>query len=280
MRIQADERGRRMLRWAREGARLLAVVALVAGTPACKSKDDAVATAPSATALAPSEAPPKASLKLTIDPASTSSIDMPAPDEHIKAETSAAQGSIVVDVSNLTQSRGEVKIDLTTLVTKTFDSASKNQAQTVHARTWLEVADGEEGKLPDDVKNANRYAQYAIRSIDGIAEPDLAKVAVTKDGADDVRTVAMTTHGELLVHGHKVVRDVPVEAAFHYDPGAPADKPKLVVVRTQKPMRVVLAEHDVKPRDGLGKIAKGAFQLLGTKVADVADVSLNLRARP
>jgi hypothetical protein len=36
----------------------------------------------------------------------------------------------------------------------------------------------------------------------------------------------------------------------------------------------------VKPRDGFGKIAKGSFSLLGTKVAENADISLDLRATP
>lgn len=174
-------------------------------------------------------------------------------------------------------------MDLSTLTTNTFtgkDAESNNAAQTAHARTWLEVADGADGKLDEKVKSANRYAIYAIRSVEGASATDLTKVAPTKDGADDVRSVHLTTKGELLIHGHKVDCDGEVDLAFRYDAGAPADKPKALVVKTAKPLRVVLAEHDVKPRDSFGKLAKESFHLLGTKVAENADISLELRARP
>ncbi|MDB4934306.1 MAG: hypothetical protein JWP87_1278 [Labilithrix sp.] len=237
--------------------------------------------APAASSLAPSTVAPSAkSMKFVIDPKSGTSIDMPAPKEHIKAGTDGAAGTLDVDFMNLAQTRGEVKADLTTLSTKTFGEADKDKTQTGHARTWLEVADGEEGKLPDDVKAANKYAVYAIRSIDNLSATDLTKLAATKDGADEVRTVTATTHGEFLIHGHKVDRDADVEVAFHYPPGAAADKPTSLTIKSKKPLRATLSEHDVKPRDGFGKIAKGAFNLLGTKVAEVADITLDLRATP
>ena len=95
-----------------------------------------------------------------------------------------------------------------------------------------------------------------------------------------MRTVSATTHGEFLVHGHKVDRDADVDVAFHYAPGSAADKPKFLTIKSKKPLRATLADHDVKPRDGFGKIAKGAFNLLGTKVAETADITLDLRANP
>jgi hypothetical protein len=205
---------------------------------------------------------------------------MPAPKEHIKAGTESAAGSLDVDFMNLANTRGEIKADLTTLSTKTFGDADKDKTQTVHARTWLEVADGEDGKLPEELKTANRWAVYAIRSVDNLSATDLTKVSPTKDGGDDVRTVTATTHGEFLIHGHKVDRDCEVEVAFHYAPGGAADKPKSLTIKTKKPLRAILAEHDVKPRDGVGKLAKGAFNLLGTKVAETADITLDLRANP
>ena len=55
-----------------------------------------------------------------IDPKGKTTIDMPAPKEHIKAITEAAGGSVDVDLMNVTNTRGEVKIDMTTLSTHTF----------------------------------------------------------------------------------------------------------------------------------------------------------------
>jgi hypothetical protein len=255
-------------------------IAVALGAVACDDKK-AQSLAPAASSLAPSTvAPSTKTMKFAVDPKSSTSIDMPAPKEHIKAGTDAAIGTLDVDFTNLANTRGEVKADLTTLSTKTFGDADKDKTQTGHARTWLEVADGEEGKLPDEVKAANRYAVYAIRSVDNLSASDITKVAATKDGDDEVRTVSATTHGEFLVHGHKVDRDADVDVAFHYAPGSAADKPKFLTIKSKKPMRATLADHDVKPRDGFGKIAKGAFNLLGTKVAEVADITLDLRANP
>jgi hypothetical protein len=245
--------------------------------------DKKTTLAPAASSLAPSTPPPPSSTvrKFVVEADSKTSIEMEAPKETIKATTTGAAGTLDVDLVDLTRSRGEVKMDLTTLETHTFsgDKASDNQAQTRHARTWLEVADAEDAKLDEKVKEANRYAVYAIRSVEQASASDVTKVAPTKDGGDEVRTVTLTTKGELLVHGHKVMRDADLEVAFRYDAGAPADKPKAMTIKSRKPFRVVLAEHDVKPRDSFGKIAKGSFWLLGTKVAENADVTLDLRAK-
>lgn len=254
-------------------------VAFAIGLGACEKKSASVA--PAASSLAPSVAAPSSkTLKFAIDPKSTTWIDMPAPKEHIKASTDGATGTLEVDVTDLSNTRGEVRVDLTTLTTKTFDDPDKNKAQTTHARTWLEVADGEEGKLPEELKAQHRYAVYAIRSLDALSATDLSKVSATKDGADDVRSVRLTSHGELLIHGHKVDLDAELEVQFRYLGGADVAKPRAIVIKTRKPLRATLADYDVRPRDGFGKIAKGAFNLLGTKVADVADISLDLRATP
>lgn len=255
-------------------------VALGLGLAGCDDKK--ATTAPVASSLAPSTPAPTTNktLKFAIDPRSATSIDMPAPKEHIKAGTDGAMGTVEVDLMNLANTRGEIKADLLSLSTKTFGDAAKDKSQTTHARTWLEVADGEEGKLEDGVKSANRWAVYAIRSIDNLSATDLTKVAATKEGADEVRTITATTHGEFLLHGHKVDRDADVEVAFHYPVGGAADKPSSLTIKSKKPFRTTLADYDVKPRDGFGKIAKGAFNLIGTKVAEVADVSLDLRATP
>jgi hypothetical protein len=256
-------------------AAICAVCLLIAG---CQEKKTTVA--PAASSLAPSTPPPQgaSTKKFGLDGASKASIQLDAPKEKILATVNGGLGTLEIDFANLANSRGEVKLDLTTITMSTFAEADKNSAQTTHARTWLEVGDGEQGKLDAETKATNRYAVYAIRSVENPSATDVTKIAPTKDGADEVRTVTLTTKGELLIHGHKVDRDGDVEVAFRYDAGALADKPKAIGVKTRKPLRVVLAEHDVKPRDGFGKIAKSSFHLLGTKVADEAEVSLELSA--
>jgi hypothetical protein len=210
-----------------------------------------------------------------VDPKSSTSVDMPGIKEDIRGGTTAAAGSLEVVPSDLTQTRGVVRVDLLTFSTHTFGN-DKDATQTKHARTWLQV------QVDDKVDESMRWAEFAIRSIDvdAAGAKELAKIVPAKDGDGEVRTVAMTVHGDLLVHGHKVQRDAAVEATFHYPAGAPADsKPARIEVKSKQPLRVVLKEHDVRPRDPLGAIADWTTNLVA-KVADSADVTVDVNAAP
>ncbi|CAN5463157.1 hypothetical protein BH09MYX1_BH09MYX1_38750 [soil metagenome] len=255
-------------------ALLLAALAIPTFVACSKEDPKPVKLAESASSV--TAAAPPASAKVipyAIDPASKTTIDMPAPNEHIKASTSAAAGQLDVDLMNVENTRGEVKIDLLTLSTNTFDDAEKNKSQTDHSHNWLEVGD----LVDKATKDANQYAVFAIQSVDGASAKDVSKVAPVKEGADDVRTFTATAHGDFLVHGRKVKKDVPIEVKFHFASGAAADaQPTRIDVRTTSPMKIALAEHDVKPRDNFGKLALKSFNLLGTKVAETADVTLDL----
>jgi hypothetical protein len=222
------------------------------------------------------------SLDYAIDPASKTSIDMPAPIEHIKGDTAGAKGTLHVDLHDLSKTRGDVFIDLETFTTHTFDDPEKNAGQTHHAHTWLQIDDNEKDSA---VRERNRWVHFAIRSIDGLSATDLSKVAPTKVGGDDVRTVTLTAHGDFELHSlpSKAPKDVGLEVRFHVPSGSPdGTKPASIelVSEPAAPLHVTLADHDVKPRDAGGSIAQKAAGLLGTKVAEEASVSVNLLAKP
>jgi hypothetical protein len=250
----------------------LAVLAL-AGVD-CSRKDETAQLAPAASALAASKTESVATTwHYVIDPKSTTRVDMPGVKEHIKGDTTAATGTLDVVAKDLTQTRGLVRIDLTTFSTHTFGTAD-DEAQTEHARTWLEVEPG--GKASGEM----RYADFALRSVDGIAVADLSKVAATKEGPDDVRTVTATVHGDVLVHGHKVQKDAVVDIAFRYPGGAPAeDKAARITIKSKEPVRLVLKELDVRPRDTAGQLLDWTTRLI-SKVAETADVTVDLGATP
>jgi len=262
---------------------LLLLISLSLSAVGCDDKNK-TSPAPAASSLAPSQSPPSANLaKFTIDPESKTTLEMEAPKDTIKATATGGAGTLEIDFKNVKSSRGEVKIHLTTLVTNTFsgDKESDNPKQTAAARVWLEVADGSEGPLDPKVKETNRWAVYAIRSIESSTYSDVTAITPVKEGGDDVRTVSLVTKGELLIHGRKAEqKEAEVDVAFHYDAGAKPDQPKSLTIKSKKPFKIALADHDVKPRDNLGKLAKGSYHLLGTKVADNADVALDLRAKP
>jgi hypothetical protein len=240
----------------------------------CDRKDDAASVAPQASALVATKADPAAaSWRFSIDGKSTTHVDMPGLKEHIQADTTAATGWIDVVPGDLGRSTGLIRVDLSTFATHTFGS-EKDATQTEHARTWLEVV--VDGKTNEDM----RWAEYAVRSIDGLTATALPSVAPSKTGGDDVRTVTMTLHGDLRIHGHKVQKDQVVEVSFRYPGGAPADaKPARVQIRSKEPLHVVLKEFEVAPRDPGGKALAWTTSLL-SKVAETADVTFDLGAVP
>jgi uncharacterized protein (DUF2141 family) len=241
--------------------------------PACKDEPPPTpVVAASAVVQAPVEAGPT-SMKLVIDAAGKTSIDMPAPAEHLKAETAATSGEIVVDPSDLSKTHGQVKVDVTTLTTHTFND-DRDKLQSEHALNWLEV-----GKLvTPEVKDGNRWAIFTIRSIDGLGNNDLATFPLTHGAGDETRTVTAEAKGDFFIHGHQVAKSATVEVVFHYATGdTAAKKPVGVDIKTKTPLHVILAEHDIKPRDNLGKLAQATASLV-SKVAETADVTFDLTA--
>lgn len=118
-----------------ENAGWLMALALMWLTVACDKKDESSgAPATVASSVAPSAPPTTAKVvKFMIATTGKTAIDMPATNEHIKADTTAAAGDLQIDLMHLANSRGEVKVDLTTLKTHTFPEADKNSTQTEHA---------------------------------------------------------------------------------------------------------------------------------------------------
>jgi hypothetical protein len=274
--------------------RAAAALALLLAAAACDKKDDAPpapsTTTPSAAAAAkvtpgaPATTPPGAltaspvdqgvaSWRFAIDPKGVTRIDMPGGKEHIKADTSAAAGTVDIALHDLGKSRGLIRVDLSTLSTHTFGN-DDDASQTKHARTWLEAV--VEGKVNED----ERWADFAIRSVDGLSATDISTVASKVGGGEDLRTVTATLHGDLRIHDHTVPKDAVVDATFRYPSGAAADsKPTRIDIRSKQPMHIVLKDHDVHPRDPAGKALAWTTALI-SKVAETADVSVDLGAAP
>jgi hypothetical protein len=260
-----------MLRW----PSVVTLCVLGAGAAHCSRKGDDMRDDPASGALSASKADPATrAWHFAIDPGGTTQVDMPGLNEHIKGTTNATAGSLEIVASDLAQSRGLVRIDLSTFTTHTFGDEGKDATQTKHARTWLEAV------VDDKVNEQMRWAEFAIRGIGDLSAADVKSVAPERAGAEDVRTITMTVHGELLLHGHKLPRDGAVTVAFHYPAGAPAgSQPTKVEVHSRQPLRVVLKEFDVRPRDPAGQLLDWTTNLI-SKVADTADATVSLTASP
>ncbi len=214
-----------------------------------------------------------------VERSSRASVVMVAPRETFRGMATLASGRISLDVAKLSASRAEVKVDLATLASESFREPSKNAMQSEHARAWLEVPRLDLSVAADSGLAANRFADFRVRALPKVSAENLADVRAETANGESVRVVQMTAKGELAIHGGRVERDILLEVIAHYASQASVDPPTWLEVRTLESMRVVLAEHEIKPRDASGKLAKAASHLLGTRVADEAEINLELRAR-
>lgn len=245
----------------------LALIAL--GAIACGRKDDVLSSAPAASSPAEPEPPPPPTVwHYAVAADGTAHVDMQGAKQHIQGDTTASMGSLDVVGTDLSRTKGSVLIDLASLSTHTFGNGD-DDAQTKRAREWLETG-----------QQQMRWASLAIRSIDSLSASDLTKVAPVRDGMDDVRTVTMTVHGDLLLHGSKVQEDCPIEVRFRSPAGAAPDvKPVRMQIQSKEPIRVALKDVAVQPRDAKGKATAWTADLL-SKVAPTADITVNLVATP
>jgi predicted small lipoprotein YifL len=246
---------------------LAAVFLSFAALAGC-GNDHPTSAAPAASSLAASTAQESKTLaRVTIDPSGSITFDMKAPLEDIKGVVKGTGGELEVELSDLTKSRGKITVDVTTLETHTFGEEAKDQKQTEHARTWLEVGP----KTAEDKKQKFKAAEFAIREI---VNPSAANVlAMTGDS----RSVTLTAKGDFLLHGRSVALSLDLACAFQFD-GATL---KSIVIKSAKPAMVNLKAHAVEARDDAGEavIAK-TLELFGSKVADDASVTFEVMARP
>lgn len=180
--------------------------------------------------------------------------------EKFSGEVSKIGGVFDVRLDDLSKSTGEVTADLDTF--KSTTPGVDDALQTEHAKNWFEIGNDVEKSKRDDYKTA----RFTIESITDVSAKSLKDVP-EKDG---VRTVTVSAHGQLRVHGRSEPKDVRVELAF----SGPLDAPTAVRFHTIDPVAASLSAHDVKPRDVAGKFIAGALEQVGKKIDDRPLVSV------
>jgi len=178
---------------------------------------------------------------------------MDAPVEKIKGKTGALSGNLTIDGEDLKTVKGELVIDISKIVTYTFEDAGKNKSQNEHMLNWFEIG--------PDVKEEMRVKyKSAVLKVSGAKS--------VEDKSDTEKLV--TLDADLVLHGMTV--KYPIELLVNKS----GDGYK---VKTNKPFKVGLVEHDVRPRDLAGKLLQKTLEALGHKVAKYAQVSVELELK-
>ncbi len=233
--------------------------------------------APTASALAPASPASQKTAKLAIDASSTKvGFLMDAPLEKIHGKAPGAlEGELFVDLDDVTKSSGLVKVDLFKLEIfqqnrgsdgEDFGEETKNDTQNQHARAWLEIGDD----APPDKRAEYRYVELKVTKIETTGEKNITKISGPE------RKVMLTVTGDFRLHGRLTTQSAEMEAIFRFE----GDKLASVELKSVKPFTVGLDEHDVRPREGFGKLAQKTLEVLAPKVAKAAAVSLEFKATP
>jgi polyisoprenoid-binding protein YceI len=232
---------------------------------ACKQKRPPTPEPP-----APSATPAAGTVRFNVDPTGSVSYLIDAPVEKGKGQWTKFRGELDIDITDLSKTRGRIDMDLDDLKTSTFDDPGQNGAQTEHAHNWFEIGSDVRG----EVMEKNRWAHFTITRVEDAAPMRLAD-APDNDG----RKITAAVKGDLWLHGVSAPKTVKLEAVFI----GSATAPNALRIRTLEPFEVSLQQHDVKPRDALGKFISGSLEVVfrNKKIVDTARVSIdNLTLQP
>jgi YceI-like domain len=182
----------------------------------------------------------------------------------VQGKLTKVSGELSVALSALAQSRGQVRVDLSSLQIDNTDSAD----WLARAEAALNVADAGSGAAPQ--------ASFDISALEDVA-PDAIEPVVARDGgALPTRRARAVADGNLLLNGFRVVKREPLEAEFGFanDVAIPAT----VVIRSRAPFVISLETHEIQIREAAPNSAKRRSGRPPTTARDVR-VSVELYGR-
>lgn len=234
--------------------------------------DKAVELAPSATGSALASSAPKsaAAKELAVKKEGSVTFTMEAPIEIIRGKVADAnEGKLFIDAKDLTQTTGNIAVDVSAIELfqrkkaaegdKDYGEEVKEPKQNDHAREWLEISE----KTAEADRTKNKRLEFRISAIDSVDKKDVS-------ATDGEVKVAVKASGDFLLHGRVTKHTVEIEATLTVKGGVVT----AAKLKTAKPFAINLREHDVGPRDDVGK----GLDRLQPKVAKEALVSLELSA--
>jgi hypothetical protein len=248
----------------------------VIGVSAC-GKDETKPLAEKQDVITQTEEKAPEAVSFTVDSTSAKvRFEMEAPFERQEGEvpSSAVSGRIDVDLTNLSKSKGLVDVDISELVIYQqvaeeegqYGDRTKSDLQNEHMRDWLEIGDD----APPEEAKKNRLVQFSLEKVEEASATDVGAMTGKE------RVVTFVGVGDFRLHQRVAKTRVPMRATFLYD----GDGPTSMTVETVEPFAVDLAEHDVRPRTGFGKLAEKTLGAMSPKVGKEAHVNVRFSAKP
>ncbi|MGB1013904.1 MAG: hypothetical protein ACPG4T_07210 [Nannocystaceae bacterium] len=246
-------------------------IALLLVTPGCSDDAPAQPLAKKTEKLAPETPKSMGAMTFEIEGSEANvEFSMDAPFEKIRGRVpaTAINGTLHIDLDDLTKTTGLVHVDLAELELfqrvanddGNFGEEIKSAGQNEHARNWLEIGPD----APDDVRAKNNRVEFSLKEVKSPSATDI------KTLKGDVRSVTFTATGDFLLHQRAAAKTTDIEMVFHFK----GDTVEKVAVKTVKPLAIGLDEYDVRPREAFGKLAAKTLAAVSSKVAKEAAVSV------
>jgi len=188
-------------------------------------------------------------------------LELPAKRGKPRGKLSRVEGTIDLDPVHLEKSRARLTVDLLSL--SLGSGGEDDPALLARAFDWLEL--GSERSSGDRARD--RYAILNITSLEPTGAPD---------ESGKRRSARVVGHGDLTLHHFRVPVAVELDVELKAGDGGAADS---LLIRTRWPLVVLLAAHDILPRDARGTLLPNQLSALGTEVGRDARVNAELRAR-
>jgi hypothetical protein len=201
------------------------------------------------------------------------------------------RGELVTSLNDLGSTHGKLSVDLASLNLTGDEDPDRQRAASERALNWLGLGHA----VRDAEREKYRWAVFVIRKVENPSHraPHLGRSRATAGRAlgsagaaasstlDQAREVTLDLRGRLLLHGYEVELQVPASLTFHYPtPPVAGQAPVRVEVTTRTPVRVSLADHDIKPRDEAGNLLARELPMLDAAVGREASVWATLVGVP
>ncbi len=176
---------------------------------------------------------------------------LPAKEQTPRGTLTAVSGELRLGRGNFSDTKASLDIDLTSLSIDAEQDGGAHDAFTRRALEWLGLGE----QVPASERARHQKARFELTSLE---QPTEGKTAGSWQAL---------AKGQLSLHGFRVPVEQPI--SFELSP----DK---VVVRSQRPLIVKLAEHDLGPRNAQGQLVASELGLLGTRIGREIRVEFEL----
>ena len=161
--------------------------------------------------------------------------ELPSKGGPVRGTLTHVSGEFGLDLGDLTRSRAQVQASLDSLTV--LDTGDRSAATLLaRARNALDLT---------DAGAPAAFTSFELTALEDLSPAQLEPAPGSDAGAPFTRRARATAVGNLLLHGFRVLRRLPLEAEFGF--AGDRQVPSTLVIRSRAPFVLSLETHDIHP---------------------------------